>query len=200
MVRAQCCTALGSRCLCGACMQVLAALGQQVPVRCMHASACCTAPGSGQQLEQPDELGRLFRRRALLLLSALNRQLLQVVREHLLQGRGGEGWEGMGSGWGVHTTGGRPPCQAASVAHRTNLDTSVSMTLVRDSVPGTTRPHLQRHVVRHDDFAADCAAGVIGGRRVELGQQEAGLQGGWSTDRWMVFPNSEQPSLGLLAP
>lgn len=61
--------------------------------------------------------------------------------------------------------------------------------VVRDSVPGTARPHLQRDIVRHDDFAADRAAGVVSGRRVQLGQQEAGLQGvenmpvGWCNRR-----------------
>lgn len=43
---------------------------------------CCTGRAA-VRLEQPDELGRLFRRRALLLLSALHRQLLEVIREHL---------------------------------------------------------------------------------------------------------------------
>ena len=39
----------------------------------------------------------------------------------------------------------------------------------------TPSTHLQRHVVGHDDFAAHRRGGVVGGRRVELGQQEAGL-------------------------
>ena len=43
------------------------------------------------QLEQPDELGRLLRHRALLLLSALHSQLLQVVGEHLAGGGRGAG-------------------------------------------------------------------------------------------------------------